>query len=289
MMTIDIQKPLHTAQGAVMLSVQKEIARGDFLTLFGKSGSGKTTLLRMIAGLETPQSGRIVVDDVVWFDSVKGINLPPQKRKTGFVFQDYALFSHLSVRDNIAFAAQLSTQEIDEIMALMELEKLSHIKPHALSGGQKQRVAVARALAARPSMLLLDEPLSALDYAMRAKLQEELSAIHSRFGMTAVLVSHDISEVFRLSNRVWKLSSGTITADGTPSAVFASATSSGKFKLTGEVLSIKKSDILYIVSVLSHGEIVQVTALESEIQALNVGDRILMSSKAHNPLLTRIS
>lgn len=290
MIEINIIKPLHTADGTIDLVVNKEIQNGDFLTIFGKSGSGKTTLLRIIAGLETPKSGTIVVDGEVWFDSSKKINLPPQKRNVGFVFQDYALFPNMTVRQNLEFALpnKKEIQRVDEILEIMEIENLSNMKPIHLSGGQKQRVAVARTLMTNPKILLLDEPLSALDSAMRLKLQDELSSIHTKFGITSLLVSHDISEVFRLSNRVFKIFSGQITDDGTPNQVFANQNISGKFKIVGEILSIKKSDILYIVEVLAHNEIIKVTAVKSDVETLNIGDKILLSSKAFNPILTKI-
>lgn len=290
MIKINIKKPLHTADGTIELIVNKEIQNGDFLTLFGKSGSGKTTLLRIIAGLETPQSGTIIVDNKVWFDSSKKINLSPQERNVGFVFQDYALFPNMSVKQNLEFALNNKEEikKVDEILRIMEIENLALMKPEHLSGGQKQRVAVARTLMTNPKMLLLDEPLSALDSAMRLKLQDELHTIHKKFGITSILVSHDISEVFRLSNRVFKISLGQITDDGTPTEVFANQNISGKFKIVGEVLSIKKSDILYIVEVLANNEIIKVTVVEDEIKDLRISDKILLSSKAFNPLLTKI-
>jgi len=290
MIQINISKPLHTADGTIDLVVNKEIQNGDFLTLFGKSGSGKTTLLRIIAGLETPKSGTIIVNGEVWFDSQRKINLPPQKRNVGFVFQDYALFPNMTVRQNLEFALKnkSDTKKVDEILEIMEIGNLSNMKPMGLSGGQKQRVAVARTLMTNPKILLLDEPLSALDGAMRLKLQDELSSIHKRFGITSILVSHDISEVFRLSSRVFKISLGQITEDGNPSEVFANQNISGKFKIVGEVISIKKSDILYIIEVLAHNEILKVTAVKNDIEGLGIGDKILLSSKAFNPILTRI-
>ncbi len=290
MIQINIKKPLHTADGSIDLSVDKIIENGDFLTLFGKSGSGKTTLLRIIAGLETPQSGKIIVDDEVWFNSEKKINLSPQKRGVGFVFQDYALFPNMTVRQNLEFALKnrREKQKVDEILEIMEIKNLSKMKPEHLSGGQKQRVAVARSLMSSPKILLLDEPLSALDSAMRLKLRDELHEVHKQFGITSILVSHDISEVFRLSNRVFKIAFGLITDDGTPSHVFANQNISGKFKIVGEILNIKKSDILYIIEVLAHNEIIKVTAVKSDIETLNIGDKILLSSKAFNPILTKI-
>ncbi|CAM3471595.1 ABC transporter ATP-binding protein [Arcobacter aquimarinus] len=290
MIELDIIKPLYTADGIIDLKVNKQINRGDFLTLFGKSGSGKTTLLRILAGLETPKSGKIVVDKEIWFDSSKKINLPPQKRNVGFVFQDYALFPNMSVRRNLEFALKNKNEikKVDEILEIMEIENLSNMKPELLSGGQKQRVALARTLMTNPKMLLLDEPLSALDTTMRLKLQDELSLIHQKFNITSILVSHDISEVFKLSNRVFKINLGEIQQDGTPNEVFSNQNISGKFKIIGEILSIKKSDILYIVEVLTNNEIVKVTAVEDEIKELKIGDKLLLSSKAFNPILMKI-
>lgn len=290
MIKLNIKKTLNTADGKIDLVVDKQINDGEFLTLFGKSGSGKTTLLRIIAGLETPQSGQIIVGNEIWFDSQKKINLPPQMRNVGFVFQDYALFPNMTVRGNLEFALknQNDKSKVNEILEIMEIGNLAEMKPENLSGGQKQRVAVARTLMTNPKILLLDEPLSALDSAMRLKLQDELANVHKRFGITSVLVSHDISEVFRLSNRVFKIALGQITHDGTPSEVFANQNISSKFKIIGEVLSIKKSDILFIVEILAHNEIIKVTAVKSDIENIKIGDKILVSSKAFNPILTKI-
>lgn len=290
MIKIDIKKTLNTADGKIILSVNKEIKESELLTLFGKSGSGKTTLLRIIAGLETADSGEIRVGNEIWFDSKKGIDLPAQKREVGFVFQDYALFPNMSVKKNLLFAMQSGDElkKVDEILEIMELENLSDMMPHNLSGGQKQRVALARALMRKPKLLLLDEPLSALDHAMRVKLQDELLMVHKRFGTASILVSHDISEVFKLSSRVFKLSLGEITHDGTPSEVFASSNLSGKFKVTGEVLSFAKSDILYIIDVMVNNEIIKITAVKKDIEDLHIGDKILISSKAFNPIFTKI-
>lgn len=290
MIEINIIKPLYTADGIINLKVNKKINKGDFLTLFGKSGSGKTTLLRILAGLETPKSGKIVVDKEIWFDSSKKINLVPQKRDVGFVFQDYALFPNMSVKKNLEFALKNKNEikKVDEILEIMEIKNLSNMKPELLSGGQKQRVALARTLMTNPKILLLDEPLSALDTTMRLKLQDELSLIHQKFNITSILVSHDISEVFKLSNRVFKINLGEIEEDGTPNELFSNQKISSKFKIVGEILSIKKSDILYIIEILSNNEVVKATAVEDEIKDLKIGDKILLSSKAFNPIVNKI-
>ena len=290
MIKIDIKKPLFTSDGVIDLTINKEIKQGEFITLFGKSGSGKTTLLRILAGLETPQSGKIIVNNETWFDSSKKINLIPQKRNIGFVFQDYTLFPNMSVKQNLQFALKNKKEihRVSEILEIMEIENLSNTKPQSLSGGQKQRVALARTLMTNPKILLLDEPLSALDSTMRLKLQEELSFIHKKFDITSILVSHDISEVFKLSNRVFEISLGKIIKDGNPSEVFSNQNISGKFKMVAEILDIRKSDILYIVEILANNEIIKVTAVENEIKELKIGDKLLLSSKAFNPILIKI-
>lgn len=289
MIKIDIKKDLSTADGKIALRIDKEIHEGDFLTLFGKSGSGKTTLLRIIAGLEKADSGKIVVDGQIWYDSAKKINLSPQKRGVGFVFQDYALFPNMSVRKNLEFAQKKRQSHlIDEILELMELKNLADTPPQNLSGGQKQRVAVARALMSNPKILLLDEPLSALDSAMRLKLQDELKVVHKKFDITSILVTHDVSEIFKLSNRVFKLTAGEIEADESPSKLFGGSNMSSKFKLVGEVLAIKKADILYIVEIMINNEIIKITAVKKEISNLNIGDKVVVSSKAFNPILTKL-
>lgn len=290
MIEINIQKLLRTADGNLTLKVDKKIDHGDFLTLFGKSGSGKTTLLRIIAGLETPDNGRVVVDGEVWFDSDKKINLTPQKRGVGFVFQDYALFPNMSVRQNLTYALKNSKEikRVDEILDVMEIVQLAALMPHQLSGGQKQRVALARALISSPKLLLLDEPLSALDSVMRLKLQEELIVVHKKFNITSILVSHDIGEVFKLSNRVLIINGGTIINDNTPSNAFSNLNISGKFRVVGEVLSIKKADIIFIIEVLANSEIVKITATKSDVAGLSIGDKLLISSKAFNPIFTKL-
>jgi molybdate transport system ATP-binding protein len=218
MIDIDVHIELDGAEGDIEAHYKLAIKKGEFITLFGASGAGKTTLLRILAGLETPKGGVITVDNEIWFDSSKKINLPPQKRSIGFVFQDYALFPTMSVRENLLYANKQA--DIDGLLAMMELTSLASTKPQALSGGQKQRVALARALAREPKILLLDEPLSALDNAMRAKLQEELTMIHDKLHITTLLVSHDIDEASRLSDRVALIDSGVITKIDIPNIIF---------------------------------------------------------------------
>jgi molybdate transport system ATP-binding protein len=287
---IDARKQLQTADGPLELAIQADIAEGEFVTLFGKSGAGKTTLLRMLAGLTDPDAGTLAVGDETWFDGAGAIRRAPQQRKIGFVFQDYALFPNMSVRGNIEFALEdkRDRAHVDELLALMELDALAQRHPAELSGGQRQRVALARALARRPRILLLDEPLSALDADTRLRLQDELFKMHRVFKLTTLLVSHDLGEVFKLSDRVLTIERGRIVRQGKPLEVFGDLMVSGRFEFTGEVLAIERNDVVYAVSVLVGNRIVNVIATEEEIHELRVGDKVMLLSKAFQPMLQRI-
>jgi molybdate transport system ATP-binding protein len=290
MLEISLQKQLHTAEGNITLSLDFRVEAGHFVTLFGRSGVGKTTCLRCIAGLTSPEDGRIVVDGETWFDRRRGIDLPPQQRRVGFVFQDYALFPNLSVRENLGIALENPRDQayVDELMELTGITALARRLPTSLSGGQQQRVALARALARKPKILLLDEPLSALDGEMRSRLQNEILAIQRRFGVTMLLVSHDLAEVYKLSDEVIVIESGSITAQGKPSEVFGRHRLSGKFQFTGEVLAIDTSDIVFTLSVLVGNQIVQVIATRQEMADIRVGDSVMLVSKAFNPVVIKV-
>lgn len=204
-----------------------DIEDGEALVLLGQSGCGKTSTMRCIAGLEEPTSGRIIIDDVVVFDSEKGINLPPNKRNVGMVFQSYAVWPHMTVAQNVAYSLKqkkLSKNEIDE--RVMEALTLVGLEPYAdrgaslLSGGQMQRVALARSLVMRPSVLMLDEPLSNLDARLRDRLRVELREIQLQLGLTCVYVTHDQHEAFALADRIALLQGGRIVQMGAPQDMY---------------------------------------------------------------------
>jgi molybdate transport system ATP-binding protein len=271
------------------LRIDVQVPRGQLVALYGESGAGKTSTLRMLAGLMAPDSGRIAVGGKTWFDPASGVNLRPQQRGLGFVFQDYALFPHLTVRQNLEFGAETGHKAgVDELIALVELGELQHRKPGTLSGGQKQRVALARALVRRPALLLLDEPLSALDLKIRLKLQDYLLRLHREYGLTTLLISHDLGEIHKLCDRVLVLERGEVVRDGTPAEVFLGNRISGKFRFTGEVLDIEPQEFLFLVTVRVQDQVVQVVALPSEVGGLTVGDRVLLASKAFNPVLYKL-
>ncbi|HFP7625854.1 sulfate/molybdate ABC transporter ATP-binding protein [Campylobacter jejuni] len=288
MIKIDINHPMNTAKGRLDLNFKKDIESGKITALFGESGAGKTTLLKIIAGLIRPEFGCIEVDNELWFDSSKNFSLALQKRKIGFVFQDYALFPNMNVKENIAYAAS-SKAKVSELLALMGLENLAKIYPKHLSGGQAQRVALARALAREPKILLLDEPLSALDFKMRANLQDELAKILEYFKISTLLVSHDLTEIYKLSHRVLELKNGKIIKDFPKNEFFTHSSISAKLRLSATLLEIKKSDILVVLTLLLNQDIIKITLSEEEFlkayQDIKIGDTLILSVKAFNPII----
>lgn len=287
MIEIDITKRIKTATGDVDMHAVVDIKRGGFCSLFGKSGAGKTTILRILAGLTTPEKGRIVISGNVWYDSEKRINLPVNRRKCGFVFQDYALFPNMTVRENVAYASK-DKKNINTLIDLVGMTELMDRKPSNLSGGQRQRVALARALAAEPEILLLDEPFAALDADMRNTLQNELKTIHRELGITTILVSHDKGEVFKLADKAYLIDDGVITKVGTPEDIFIDNSMSGRFKFTGRVLKVEKADCLFVLTVSIGTEIASVVATRSEAENISAGDRVLIYAKAFNPAVKKL-
>lgn len=214
MIQIDVELPRLFAEGASELSVQLALVSGTLTALVGPSGSGKTTLLRLVAGLETPKQGRIVVDGVVWLDCRQRINRKPQQRSVGYVFQDTALFPNMTVEENIRYAAPTGMQPLlDKLVAETGLMTFLNQNPLRLSGGQRQRVALVRALIRRPRLLLLDEPFAALDVQASQALREVVRELHQEWGTTTLLVSHHEADVQALADRVVRLEQGRIESD----------------------------------------------------------------------------
>ncbi len=215
MIQIDIHKKLHGSQGDMHLDIKLDIQKGEFISLMGESGSGKTTVLRVLSGLEKAD-GNIAVEDVVWLGRHK--ILPPQQREIGFVFQDYALFENMSVEQNLLFVND-DRELASKLLEMTELTRLRSRNVKGLSGGQKQRVSLCRAMMKKPKLLLMDEPLSALDPKMRLKLQDEILKLHKTFGITTIMVSHDTDVSYHLADRILVLDHGKIIADGTPEEI----------------------------------------------------------------------
>ena len=220
-----VSKSYGTVRAADGVSLSVE--RGEFFSLLGPSGCGKTTLLRILAGFERPDAGRVLLDG----EDITA--LPPNRRKVNTVFQSYALFPHLSVRENVAFGLRVARRpsreidsEVDRMLALVQMEDQGAKRPDQLSGGQRQRVAIARALINRPQVLLLDEPLAALDLKLRQRMAIELDRIHDEVGITFLFVTHDQGEAMSLSDRVAVMKEGHIEQIGTPAEVYEAPRSS---------------------------------------------------------------
>jgi len=287
---IDIEKMMITANGKMNLAIKTTIQSGELVALFGSSGAGKTTLLRILAGLVNPDKGIVKFGTTVWFDSDSRINIAPQNRNISLMFQDYALFPNMTVEQNIQFAqSEKNTTAVSELLSIFGLTEFRKRKPNGLSGGQKQRVALARALARKPQLLLLDEPLSALDAEMRSILQNEIFQAHQLSGTTTILVSHDLNEVFRLATHVLCIEKGSIHRSGAPEEVFSDNSISGKVQITGNIARIEKQDTINIVTVISgNNQIIKVIAFDSDIESLHIGDPVMVFTKAFNPIISRL-
>lgn len=204
-----------------------KILDGDFTTLLGPSGCGKTTILRMIAGLETPDSGEIYFNDKCIFSDKKKINIPPEKRNLGFVFQDFALWPHMSVFENVAFSLRAKNQteylneKVDEAIKAVQLEEFKDRYPSQLSGGQQQRVAFARAIVGKPDCILFDEPLSALDAILRDDMRVEMKRITKELNATAVFVTHDQLEAMSMSDKIVVMNKGLIEQIADPEEIYS--------------------------------------------------------------------
>ena len=220
-LSVDIRKRL----GSFLLRPCFSVDQGELIVLFGHSGSGKSLTLRAIAGLLRPDSGRIRIDGRLVFDTARRIDLPPQQRGVGMVVQNYALFPHMSVAENIAFglhgdSSAARRARLAELAAFLGITELLQRRPGVISGGQAQRVALARALAPRPGLLLLDEPFSALDSAIRVGLRRELARLKRDLALTVVFVTHDLREAYNLADRMAVLDGGEVLQSGTLEEVF---------------------------------------------------------------------
>lgn len=225
----------HFGEHPVLHNIDFEVQNGEFLTLLGPSGCGKTTLLRLISGFEEPNSGSIYIDG----KDVEG--LPPHLRQVNTVFQSYALFPHMNVYDNVAFglrckgiARDETEQRVNEALKMVKLDSYRHRKPHQLSGGQQQRVAIARAVVNKPLVLLLDEPLSSLDYRLRKNMQLELKQLQKQLGITFIFVTHDQEEALSMSDRVVVMHEGYIEQIGTPREIYEEPCNLQVAKFIGE-------------------------------------------------------
>ena len=277
-------------QVEALRQVTFSVEEGEYVAIMGESGSGKTTLLNILAALDRPTSGTVFLNGKN-LTMIKESELAAFRRnELGFVFQDYALFPNMSIEENLLFALPKrgDKKHIEELLEIVELQNFRKVKPSMLSGGQQQRVALIRALVRNPKILLLDEPFSALDASMSQRLQEELLKIHQKFELTTFFVSHNLANVFYLSQYVLHLNNGVVDKQGTPSEVFLKDLPSGKFRQSGTIVEISVNGLVAIVRVLVGNWSIEVVVSKSEGENLKVGDLVLVSSKAWNPIIVKL-
>jgi molybdate transport system ATP-binding protein len=291
MIKVHIEKTLKASENPLKIDVKIHVSKGMFASLYGASGAGKTSTLRMISGLLEPDHGLITNDEDLWFDSNKNVTKDPKYRNIGYVFQDSALFPNMTVFENLEYALtnKRDTKHLYQLIALMKLDELCNQKPATLSGGQKQRVALARALAQKPALLLLDEPLASLDNESRAELQDCLLQVHKTFHLTTLLVSHDITEILKLSDQVFVMDHGEITQQGSPKTIFIQNSLNENIEIIGEISKIERQGILFCITVSIQNTSVKIMAKKFEIENLKVGDEILVGAKNFNPFFLKAS
>lgn len=263
----------YLCNGKPVLTLDCQLETGRLTAIGGPSGAGKTSLLRLLAGLEKPASGVIEAFGETW--CAPGCWVPPQRRRCGMVFQDFALFPHMTVRQNVAHGCRKGDPaRVAQLLERMELSALADRLPGALSGGQCQRVALARALAPRPRLLLLDEPLSALDPALRHRLQDLLLEEHRAEGLTTLMVSHDRAEILRMADHVLLLGHGRMTAAGAPAAVLLDQAGGNRLSLSGRVLAIREADCVWRLTLEIGRDIVDILVSRDEAARLHPGDTV---------------
>lgn len=281
----------HAIKGADL-----EVAEGEFVTLLGESGCGKTTTLRCIAGLETPSSGRIVIGDRTVYDGAARIEVQPERRETGMVFQSYALWPHLTVIETIMYPLKrrkvkpkVAMQRALEILEIVGLAPYASRPATSLSGGQQQRVALARAVVTRPQLMLYDEPLSNLDPSLRRQVRDEILRLHRLGGTTSVYVTHDLEEAMHLSDRIIVMQAGLLEQSGTPAEIFSRPTNEFVAKFVGfenllpaTVTAVRGGEIEFKLT--ASGETAILPAASAG-RAVVAGDTINVAFRAANALV----
>jgi molybdate transport system ATP-binding protein len=282
-----LQVDIGFARGEFRLAANFQATTPGVTALFGRSGCGKTTLVNLIAGLLAAGRGRIALDDEVWFDSARGIEVPAERRRIGYVFQDARLFPHYSVRGNLLYGEPRGgAGDFDEVVQLLGLETLLQRRPARLSGGEKQRVALGRALLSRPRLLLLDEPLAALDASRRDEVLPYLEDLRDHFSIPMVYVSHQLDEVLRLATQIVVLDAGRVVAAGDLAAVSLQPALRGIVGteavgaiVDGDVVAIDTEEDLASVAIGS-GAILRIGA-----RGLGVGQRVRLQLLARDLIL----
>ncbi len=276
MIQIALKKKMKAAIGEMQIEVDFKVKEREFIALYGASGAGKTSILRMIAGLLKPDKGILKIGKETWLDTTNKIDIKIQQRNIGFVFQDYGLFPNMTVRENLNYALQKQQYKniINELIDIVELGDLQNQKPAKLSGGQQQRVALARAIVRKPKLLLLDEPLSALDVEMRAKLQDYLIKVHQEYNLTTILVSHDMQEIHKMADTSYQLDKGRILKENKN---FISP--DFKTEFTGEIIQIVREHKKLCKVIIKIGDNkIELKSNLSKMENKKEGDKINVSA-----------
>jgi len=291
MIEITIEKKLFISNNIHKLCAELRTRPGDKVVIYGKSGSGKTSLLKMIAGIIRPDEGRITMQGHTWFDATNNTNLPIQQRGIGFVFQDLALFPHMTVLEHLLFAQgkQKDSAYLDDLLNLTQLNNFTDKKPKQLSGGQQQRLAIIRALARKPQFLLLDEPFSALDPALRSDIRKELDALQTAQQFTLFLVSHDKEDTLGLANSYIELKDGKAFQQNNQSPSHSSAIpgvsndniiySKDTLNYTGSVQNIYPIELGYILDIQLNNEVLKLPVDAHTASKFNSGDTIKITTQ----------
>lgn len=267
--------------------------KDELLVLFGPSGAGKSMLLKMISGMVPPDEGEVRIGYEALYSSASGLSVPMRKRKVGFLFQDYALFPHMTVFQNIAYGVNGAEKEAGEMVAglvsVMRLSGLEKRYPHELSGGQKQRTALARTLAAGPRILLLDEPFSALDYQVREKLRADLINIHKLFPVTTIVVTHDLEEAFMLGRRIAVINNGRIEQEGTREEVFYRPATKNVARFMGvkNIFDGEVSSVQGRTLTIKTQEIGEMKAVRDEEHSISPGQRVSLCIRPEEIIVIR--
>lgn len=287
---VDIKKRFANGRGdAFTLDAAFSIPKGKITVIFGPSGSGKSTILRLLAGLEKGEHGHILNSGKIWFDSAKGLDLPPKDRRTGFLFQDLAIFPHMSVMQNILYVTgKKKLAKAEELLEMTQLSGLRDRRPDELSGGQRQRLAIARALAGSPELLLLDEPFSALDRELKKKLCDDLTKLHASLGFTAVMVTHDMAEAYRLAEHAVILKEGKVAKEGTPEEVFLGKSLSTRIQLLVRVIAMESDEIHTLLTVEEGLRTFRVFVDNEEAEKIEIGDEVIVAAKASDALVFKV-
>jgi len=287
----DLTKQFGKGETGFLLDVKAIIPTGKIIGVFGPSGAGKSSLLRLLSGLEKADRGFLKVNNTIWSDTKERFFLKPQQRTVGYLFQNYSLFPNMTVAQNLAFASEknIDRDQLKELLAATQLTDKKNQYPKSLSGGEQQRAALARALVRRPSLLLLDEPLAALDEEIRQSLQTYILALHERFQPTTLLVSHDRQELAKLCDLVIEIAAGNIVQMGTPDLLFGDTQTIDLTEGSFRVLTLTRSENKLIVELIVGHQKIKIALNSASYPTLKSGDLIQIKGAAFTLLSKKIN